>query len=208
VVTNEGERRKRVAGAWARRWVGAMVAASALTVATASWAGAGTDLVKAKQTALFDLLKKGGAESDKKIAGIFDELLDYNAIAEASLGSEWASRSDAEKKEFTTTLKELVQANYKKNLKKTLDFTITYVGEDGTNPVTVKTKATKAGSKDELLIDFKLQQKDGKWKVVDILPEGQSIVQSYRSQFVKLLKKDGFSALVKKMKEKAAKGEG
>jgi phospholipid transport system substrate-binding protein len=50
-------------------------------------------------------------------------------------------------------------------------------------------------------------QKGGAWKVGDIVTEGVSLVSSYRSQFTKIIKKDGFPALVQKMKDKIAKGD-
>ena len=73
----------------------------------------------------------------------------------------------------------------------------------------VKTKAkAKDDPRDEPVeIDFKMVQKDGKWKVQDIVTEGVSLVSSYRSQFTKIIKKDGFPALIQKMKDKLAKGD-
>jgi phospholipid transport system substrate-binding protein len=43
--------------------------------------------------------------------------------------------------------------------------------------------------------------------VQDIVTEGVSLVSSYRSQFTKIVKKDGFPALIQKMKDKLAKGD-
>ena len=49
--------------------------------------------------------------------------------------------------------------------------------------------------------------KNGKWVVQDIETEGVSLVTSYRGQFLKIIKKDGFGKLIEKMKDKLAKGE-
>jgi len=181
-----------------------------LSVAGAAHAGPATDVVKSKQTALFDLLKQSTPENEKKIAAIFDELLDYGALAEASLGSEWAGRTDAEKKEFTDLLKQLVKKGYEKNLKKTLGYNIEYVSEeqkDGAYVVTTKAKSKTDAREEPIEIKYKLAQKDSKWRVQDITTEGVSLVSSYRSQFTKIIKKDGFPALITKMKDKIAKGD-
>ena len=69
-----------------------------------AFAGPGTDTVKAKQSTLFDLLRQGSPDAQKKIDAVFDEMMDYAAFAEASLGTEWAARSDAEKAEFSDIL--------------------------------------------------------------------------------------------------------
>ena len=140
-------------------------------------------------------------------------MLDYGALAEASLGTEWAARSDAEKAQFSDLLKQLVRKAWERNLKKTLDFTIDYVGEepaDGGGGVMVKTKAKAKvdDARDEPIeIAFKVAETGGTWKVRDINTEGVSLVSSYRSQFTKIVKKDGFPALLQKMKDKIAKGD-
>ncbi len=173
-------------------------------------AGAATDVVKAKQTSLFELVKDSNAANKKKVSALFDEMLNYSALAEASLGSEWAARSDAEKAEFSDALKQLVQKAYERNLKKTLSFNIEYVGEETAgNVIVVKTKAiSKTNAREEPIeINFKMQEVSGAWRVNDIVTEGVSLVSSYRSQFTKIIKKDGFPALIKKMKDKLAKGE-
>jgi phospholipid transport system substrate-binding protein len=172
-------------------------------------AGAATDLVKAKQTVMFDLLKRGGPDSGKKISALFDEMLDYAGLAESSLGTEWAARSDVEKSQFSDLLKQLVRKAYERNLKKTLNFNIEYVGEEsGSGGTIVKTKAvSQTNAREEPIeIVYRLSDKGGAWRVQDIVTEGVSLVSSYRSQFTKIVKKDGFPALIQKMKDKLAKG--
>ena len=182
----------------------------ALTFAGTAFAGAPTDVVKAKQTALFDLLRQPGADSQKKIDAVFDEMLDYAVLAQSSLGPEWGARTDAEKAEFSDLLKKLVRNSYQKNLKKILDFTVSYTAEvpvDGGGTL-VKTSSKKAGSSDDpVSIDFKVVSTGGAWKVQDIVTEDVSLVTSYRGQFTKIIKKDGFPALIQKMKDKLAKGD-
>jgi phospholipid transport system substrate-binding protein len=175
-----------------------------------AWAGPATDTVKAKQSELFKLLEVANPDQ-KKVTAIFDGMLDYNTLAEASLGSEWAPLTEAQRTEFRDLLKQLISRAYEKNLKKTLSFNIEYVGESETATKTflVKTKAVHKTDKREepIEINFKLIDKGQGFRVADIVTEGVSLVESYRAQFTKILKKDGFAALTGKMKEKIAKGE-
>jgi phospholipid transport system substrate-binding protein len=194
-----------------RKLLTTMTAALFVSIASAAYAGPATDVVKAKQTALFDLIsKQTSPENDKKIAAVFDEMLDYAGLAEASLGTEWAARTDAEKKEFTDLLKQLVRKAYEKNLKKTLNYTIEYVSEekkDGAYIVKSKAKSKTDAREEPIEIAFKMVQKDSKWRIQDITTEGVSLVSSYKSQFTKIIKKDGFASLITKMKDKIAKGD-
>ena len=190
----------------------AVLSVFGLTVGHADTAASSaTDVVKTKQAALFELIKQPNpAATQLKIQGLFDEMLDYAALAEASLGSEWGARTAQERAEFSGMLKDLVRKAYEKNLKKTVNFTIEYVGEEASGGATlVKTKAiSKANAREEPIeIQFKMVEKNGQWRVNDIVTEGVSLVSSYRSQFTKIVKKDGFPTLLKKMKDKLAKGD-
>lgn len=174
-----------------------------------AFAGAATDVVKSRQTTLFSLIKQGTPDSEKKIAALFDDMLDYPALTEGSLGSEWASRTDAEKAQFSDLLKQLVRKAYERNLKKIVDANVDYLGEDAAEgAVMVKTKTKPKDARDEPIeIAFKISNKGGTWRVQDIVTEGVSLVSSYRSQFTKIVKKDGFPTLIQKMKDKLAKGD-
>ena len=102
-------------------------------------AGPATDVVKAKQAQLFEKIR---ASDEAAVLALLDEMLDYGAIAKASLGDQWGALSGAEQSEFQGLLTRLVQQAYKKNLKKILNFDIDYVSEDASGDVTkVKTKA-------------------------------------------------------------------
>ena len=186
----------------------ALIATLAFAFAGPALAGGASDVVKTKQTALFDLLRQGNADSQKKIDAVFDDMLDYPTLAQSSLGPEWAKRSAAEQAEFTDLLKRLVRNAYQKNLKKILDYNVSYTGEESADGgVLVKTSSQdKNGSRsDPLEIDFKMVSTGGTWRVRDIVTEDVSLVESYRSQFTKIINKDGFPKLIEKMKDKLAR---
>jgi phospholipid transport system substrate-binding protein len=187
------------------------LALAALLIGGPAFAGAATDAVKAKQVELFKLLEKDDADSKKKVSAIFDEWLDYGTLAEASLGDEWAKLKDDQKKEFTGLLKQLVNRAVEKNLKKVLSFKIEYAGEEtkGKNTlVRMRAKHKTDPRAEVVMIDFLVADKGkGKFQVIDIIPEEVSLVETNRTNFVKIIREKGYPALVEKMKEKIAKGE-
>lgn len=173
-----------------------------------AFAGAATDVVKAKQTALRDLL--GATAPDAaKLAAIYDQLLDDPALAAAALGSEWAPRSAAEQAQFTDLFKQLVRRSYQRDLEARLRDDITYVGETtaaGTTLVKTRIKP-KAPGGTAVDIAFKMVKTGGAWRVQDIVTGSISLVAAYRGQFTKIIKKDGFPVLIQKLKDKLAKGD-
>jgi phospholipid transport system substrate-binding protein len=56
----------------------------------------------------------------------------------------------------------------------------------------------------EIPVVYKLRARDQKWWVYDIVIEGVSLVNNYRTQFSDILAKSSFEGLVKKLKEKTA----
>jgi len=56
----------------------------------------------------------------------------------------------------------------------------------------------------EIPVVYKLRTRDQKWWVYDMVIEGVSLVNNYRTQFSDILAKASFEGLVKKLKEKAA----
>jgi phospholipid transport system substrate-binding protein len=49
--------------------------------------------------------------------------------------------------------------------------------------------------------------KGGKWVVYDVLTDEQSMLENYRAEFNKIIAKDGFDALIKRMKKKLEEKE-
>lgn len=173
-------------------------------------AGPTTELVKAKHAASFDLLKQATVDADKKFGAVEDDLFDYTAMAEASLGSEWTLRSEAEKAQITDLIKPMVRKFYERTLKKLLAYNVEYVAEESAaGAMIVRTHAKpKADSGQAAFeLNYKLVAKAGIWKCRDVVAEGGSLTARYRSEFTRLVKKSGFTALVQKMQEKLAKGD-
>jgi phospholipid transport system substrate-binding protein len=165
--------------------------------------------VKSRQTELSALLKKGkDPAADKKVEAIFDEMLDYETLAKESLGEHWGTLKDPQKKEFQGVLQRLVKNAYRKNLKKTLDYEVSFKGATKSKKgMLVKTVArNKKNEREEpVSIDYIVHKVDGKWRIYDIVTEGSSLVSNYKSQFRRVIKKNGFETLMDRMKKKLDK---
>ncbi|MES1185575.1 MAG: ABC transporter substrate-binding protein [Myxococcales bacterium] len=192
-----------------RRTFLTLVACSALVGVTplALAAESAQDFVKAKQTTLMTLVKQGKPDAD--VDKVFNEVLDYRALAEAALGEHWAGRTDAEKEEFTTLLSKLVRNSYRKNLKKTLGYDVAYKGaekaKDGEVVHTVATN-TKDAREEPMSIDYVVRSQGDAKRIIDVVTEGSSMVGNYRSSFNRIMKKGGFPEVLQRMRKKVASG--
>jgi phospholipid transport system substrate-binding protein len=195
--------------------VGMFVTHERTAHADAPAAATATDYLKAKQTAVTKLLATPAKtpdaikDRDAKVDAELNKLLDYQQMAMDALGKEYfESRSEAERKEFTDLLRQLIEKNYKKRLNDTLKYQIDYEKEEAKgNDALVHTKAFNKDDKRDavVLIDYLVRKKDGQFIVVDLIPEGSSMIKTYKKEFKKIIDKDGFPAVITKMKEKLAK---
>jgi phospholipid transport system substrate-binding protein len=131
-----------------------------------------------------------------------DKVCDWEAMSRRSLGRYWAQRTDQEKKEFVELFGELIERTYIDKVEGYSGEKVNYVGEriDGDYAdVNVRVLTTKNM---EVPVIYKMRKKDGRWWVYDLVIEGVSFVQNYRTQFYDILASSSYQDLVKKLKQK------
>jgi phospholipid transport system substrate-binding protein len=139
----------------------------------------------------------------RKLVGGF---LDYNELARRSLARHWDTLTPKQREDFSTTLRELVERSYLKQLHGGAGgYNIKYEkeeknGNEATVDATLHT--TSRGKKVEVALQYKMLGKGGHWLVYDVLTDEQSMLENYRAEFNKIIQKDGFDALMKRMKKK------
>lgn len=167
--------------------------------------------IKQKHTELVGLVKQAKTPADeKKLEVAFDGVLDYDKLAQGSLGEHWAQRTPEERAEFQAILTKLVRAAYRKNLKRVGGYEVEYRGAtkvEGGELVRTVAKNKSDPREEPLSIDYVVSDSGGKPRIVDIRTEGSSLVNNYKNQFNRIIKKDGFAELLKRMKTKLEKGD-
>ena len=182
----------------------ALLLTSSAALAHAETTGA-TQFMEARQTAVNSVLNKKGKPDAEALGREIDTLLDYEGLSRSALRDHWDARTPTERSEFVGLLKQLVERSYKKNLRSTLGYDIRYLGEDTDELGTVvKTRAKSTTHKREpaITIDYTLHKVDGQWRVIDITTDGVSMVRNYRSQFNRILRKDGWADLIQRMQDR------
>ncbi|HEX9100908.1 MAG TPA: ABC transporter substrate-binding protein [Polyangia bacterium] len=143
----------------------------------------------------------------KRLAGT---LLDYDELAQKSLSAHWEKLTSPQRNEFVSTLRELIERNYVKQLRTNLDYQVQYRGEEnGGDQATVTTivKVKSAGKKTDAEIIYKMKKAGDGWRVWDVITDEISLVKNYRTQFNKIITEQSYDALIKKMKSKLKDGE-
>lgn len=174
--------------------------------------GAAATTIRRANQSINSLLKrkvdKGTrAEKDVKerLSKALTSFIDFEALAQRSLGPHWESRTPAERAEFVGILRDLIEHNYVRTLRDNLGYKLEYRDEDiegDTAKVKTVVKVTKNGRTEEISIDYDMRRTKNGWRVVDVITDDVSIVRNYRSQFNRIIRKDSYQTLVKKMRDK------
>lgn len=149
------------------------------------------------------------AQRSREVTRILSDLLDYQELSRRALGPHWEQRTESERREFVELLRQLVERNYEANLERVLDYEIDYVSETTGSEGTVV--ATRARSRTErrqppVEIVYTLHLQGSSWRVFDVVTDGVSLVRNYRSQFHRIIGEHGWAELIRRMRDRLARG--
>ncbi len=152
-------------------------------------------------------LKKPNKEAERRklLRKAVDESFDFEEMSKRTLARHWQKRTPAEKTEFVDLFSDLLERSYINKVESYTDETVEYIREiiEGDYAL-VKTKIiTKRNI--EIPMDYKLIKKGGKWEAYDVVIEGISLVNNYRSQFDKIIHSDSYGELVTRLRNKQEK---
>jgi phospholipid transport system substrate-binding protein len=138
----------------------------------------------------------------RKIVGGF---LDYGELARRALARHWEPLTPKQREEFVNTLRELVERSYLRQIHGNAAYNIKYDKEEkngGEATVFATLNTTSRGKKVVIALEYHMLYKDGHWVVYDVVTDDQSMLENYRAEFNKIINKESFDALLKKMKNK------
>jgi phospholipid transport system substrate-binding protein len=133
--------------------------------------------------------------------------VDFETLSRLVLGPNWARLSDGQKTEFVAQFKRHLSMTYGRNVETYGDEKVIITGEreEPRGDRTVRTKILHQG--DDILVDYRLREKDGRWQIIDFVIEHVSLVANYRSQFQDMLSHGTADELLKSLHEKNERGE-
>jgi phospholipid transport system substrate-binding protein len=146
------------------------------------------------------------AERRLKLRQTILQRFGFAEMAQRALGPHWRQRTPAERQEFVTLFSDLLAYSY-------LDKIASYTGEQ--NVLYGKETIDLAGyavvdtaivSPYGMPVDvsYRLLRRDTAWQVYDVVIEGVSLVNNYRTQFNNIIIQESYSGLVKRLKLKHA----
>ena len=146
------------------------------------------------------------AEMHKIIGGF----LDFQELARRALARHWDTLDKKQRTEFVALLRDLIERNYVKQVHGRPNYDLRFAKEamEGSEALVDSTLQTSnKGKKVTVELQYKLLYKGDRWLVYDVVTDEQSMLETYRAEFNKIITKESFDALLKRMKKRLEKTE-
>ncbi len=148
------------------------------------------------------------AQKEQNFRELFRQTFDLPAISRFVLGKHWRRASTGQRQAFTTAFEEMhlrqflpMFAGFSAEM-----FSVLKVRQDATRPslslVSTKIDRSKGES---FFVVWRIMDRDGQYKVVDIVAEGVSAAITLRHEYGAVIKTHGIDGLIAIMREKSDK---
>src|SRR5437016_1609692 len=131
--------------------------------------------VRASLNAWFKSQGPARARAREQARKAVGELIDFEALAKATLGKKWDEIKPADRSRYTAALKGAMEANYLAKMR----------------------QGTKIDSGGETAaIDYVMERRPKGWRAVDVITEGVSLAETYREQVARILAKKSLNDVI------------
>ena len=130
-----------------------------------------------------------------KIGIVINDSFDFRSMSQSVLATNWKKASPEERQQFVVFFSQYLEDTYRTKIEAYTNQSIEYVGETIRGKKAVVETLIITDST-EIPINYKLKNNDGTWFAYDVVIEGISLVNNYRSTFAAIVKNDGMEGLL------------
>ena len=170
--------------------------------------GAGAFVETLADDAITNLTGDGlnDAQREEKLRGILRSYFDVNSIGKWVLGRHWRKANAAERTEYLRLLEDLIVSTYALRFKSYSNEKIKLTGIASRGQTAIVKSVIERGDQQSVRVDWRVTYPDGQYKIFDIVVEGVSMIQTQRSEFSSVIRRNGgkISGLIATLKDKSA----
>jgi phospholipid transport system substrate-binding protein len=183
-----------------------------LLIPFSAFAGPPLDTVKGHIDKVLDVLRdsslkgeSGKSAKKTKIRSITEKMFDYTELSRRTLGQNWKKFNNEQQKEFTDLYKSILEDAYADKIMTYTDEKVVFNKENMLSEKTYEIQTTIVTKKADIPIFYRVIQKEGEWRVYDVVIEGVSLVNNYRTQFREILASKSPDGLLDVLRKKVGK---
>ena len=150
------------------------------------------------------------AESAKKakkhkIRSIAEKMFDFTELSKRTLAQNWSKFNPEQQKEFVELYTSFLEDAYANKIMAYTDEKIVFSEEVALTEKTVEVQSSVLRKNGDIPLYYRVILKDGVWRVYDIVIEGVSLINNYRSQFREILSNKPPESLLETLRKKVGK---
>lgn len=139
-----------------------------------------------------------------KIESIFTDKVDINFVAKFVLGKNWRTATPAQQQAYIVAYKPFILKNYASKLAKYSGQTYNLKSARPDGDASVVTMEIVDPNGQNVMVDYRLKEAGGGFKIVDIAVEGVSLLTTQRSEFNGIVESKGIDGLIEALKKQVA----
>lgn len=134
------------------------------------------------------------------------EIFDFTTMSKLVLARNWRKLSKEQKGEFVREFKRSLARTYGTRLDRYDQEQVEFVGSqiEPRGDVSIKTRMV-GGQYGGAELSYRLRKRQDRWRIIDVVIEGISLVSNYRSQFSEILNRGSIDDLLEKLRDKQFK---
>lgn len=127
-----------------------------------------------------------------EFSNLLNDSFDMNTIGRFSIGSSWNKATPAQQKEYLSLFNKMIVKVYSKRFSdyKGQKFDVRTARKEGTKD-SIVTSYIVPNDGPEVRVDWRVRNKGGAYKVIDIIVEGVSMSQTQRADFASVIQRGG-----------------
>ena len=129
--------------------------------------------------------------------------LDFREMAKRSLQSTWTGLKRSQQDDFVLIFSGLLKASYANHLDEFAKTKVEYQGETSKAQES-EVRILVLRPNDKIPVNFRLLQQPEGWMIYDMVIDGVSLVENFRTQFAAMIQECSYGELVRCLKEKLA----
>jgi len=157
-----------------------------------------TERVRSAISDIMKILKNENLDRDQKwseVGRVVDAGFDFRSMSQSILATNWRTATAEEKRQFVEYFAQYLEATYRDKIEAYTNQRVEYMNESvrGDRAVVdtiIMTDAT------QIPVTYKLKLNDEGWFAYDVVIEGVSLVNNYRSTFSAIIKSEGMEGLL------------
>jgi phospholipid transport system substrate-binding protein len=139
----------------------------------------------------------------EKLRVLYAEMFDQEELSKWCLGRNWNKLSETQRNEFLPLFQQVLEKTYGDRILAYSDEKILFEREVPISKGRVEVQTRVVMKSKEVPFNYRVfQEKNGNWKVYDVVVENVSLVMNYRSQFNEILAKNDAEELLNILRKK------